>query len=1353
MSQKNIKDFRQNLAQLLKATKYVDTRSRTYFKNKILGRSRFNTLKEIEYVLRNINIIKIYLTKTNFNQVKTLIKQALEERFNKEFFALANLPSEEPIKKVQTHILNIFEYQEDFLGNKEEAIKKSSTNVKIISGNVYSIKTKPKRFDLSLSTIAQYKPDIKEHFLRYNEWGGVNKPTNFIEWEGLKMILNMNLPITEDVLKEVKNIIESDPTPYIYLLEPVGEIKKLKPSNKQYNPLTMKLQDNINSGAILSHFTTYEFNSKATSFENLFNSSYKFEPLPNSCVPSALIELFKNSFDKLKAQGRYTTIVLDYANIHYILRPNSKFDENNLSYTALELVNFYIKFNLNVYIFDDKMKLLYKYISETQNKKINPRTSYFMIKNKHLYILNDRLDELHQLRDIEKHENTQISNKYTLPKINDEKERDLQFFSTEEEIIKYIISMPEKTSVDIITNLDLNEILIKLVDFNNYICGIQMHKNALETIKLKGDGERYIYIKNDYKHNNKDEFLEFANSFKSAVKDIISPEYISYYNEQTMSFFNEYTRGGLFNSFYDEIYKDLYAFDFNKFYTSCLMELKYIPIFTRADNFIKYDGHQLEDYNIYQVSLINPSMSSLVYSDKSICLSYGFVLKQFDKEYNIISYIRPSHLSPNVAIEVVQNLYKNNKLSIADKKDIINIIIGKTGTKRNLRQESRVYLNKEEVEENIRLYGGYYYEYCKREYDEKYKQKQEVKEISDLDYGLEDIKISFDYKKDKISLNLYVSGVKILNCDELNKNKTEKVIVNDKSKTLFYVYYSSKKESLINGFFPIQLAIYDLARFKMYKLYNELQETGLNVIGVRCDCIYVKNDTELISKFKTTYPNYFAFTNKNDFNAIGKLKEETNSSFEYCNVISKTELENVFKPIEYNNTPITFDNEYDIAEIKKKLEGHNRILFKADCAGAGKTTTAFKVYGDKKILYIVENSNLLRKMKQKFTGFDYCTLSKILGLRVIQSETEEDTLIKKHNISDYDIIIIDEIFQNDINKLSMLWELMDKHNDKIFVGCGDSSQLKPIKVKLNNVDIKQYYNMYLGKMFNTQVLLKVDKRRKNKDDIEKFNALKNDILNTDISLYKIAKKYFKCINNMNQVDTLINIVARHSVADTVNNHIKNNVLKINDNYKEGMRLISKDRFIKKKIVINVNYEFTIKSIHKNIITLEDEIDEYTLDLTKEEVKKYFKYSWSYTGHAVQGDTFDEGQKTTVFLENTTFIDRNWFYVAISRNASLNDISIYTGSVVGTHMVNLMNVIRTKINNEKTIDIELGRYSKNYVSEYEIIDLMKKSNHTCYICKQSYNIDCINSFGIRRINNDNGLIKTNCGICCNKCNKI
>ena len=91
------------------------------------------------------------------------------------------------------------------------------------------------------------------------------------------------------------------------------------------------------------------------------------------------------------------------------------------------------------------------------------------------------------------------------------------------------------------------------------------------------------------------------------------------------------------------------------------MELKYIPIFTRADNFIKYDGHQLEDYNIYQVSLINPSMSSLVYSDKSICLSYGFVLKQFDKEYNIISYLRPSHLSPNIAIEVVQNLYKNDK--------------------------------------------------------------------------------------------------------------------------------------------------------------------------------------------------------------------------------------------------------------------------------------------------------------------------------------------------------------------------------------------------------------------------------------------------------------------------------------------------------------------------------------------------------------------------------------------------------------------------------------------------------------------------------------------------------------------
>ena len=54
------------------------------------------------------------------------------------------------------------------------------------------------------------------------------------------------------------------------------------------------------------------------------------------------------------------------------------------------------------------------------------------------------------------------------------------------------------------------------------------------------------------------------------------------------------------------------AIDFNKAYTSNVYDMEMIPVFTRFDLFLNYDGHKIEDYTQYYIYCEEKSIENAV---------------------------------------------------------------------------------------------------------------------------------------------------------------------------------------------------------------------------------------------------------------------------------------------------------------------------------------------------------------------------------------------------------------------------------------------------------------------------------------------------------------------------------------------------------------------------------------------------------------------------------------------------------------------------------------------------------------------------------------------------------------------
>jgi superfamily II DNA or RNA helicase len=130
------------------------------------------------------------------------------------------------------------------------------------------------------------------------------------------------------------------------------------------------------------------------------------------------------------------------------------------------------------------------------------------------------------------------------------------------------------------------------------------------------------------------------------------------------------------------------------------------------------------------------------------------------------------------------------------------------------------------------------------------------------------------------------------------------------------------------------------------------------------------------------------------------------------------------------------------------IDKNNKLIIKADIAGAGKTSSFInyiKSY-NKNALFICPWNSLCFNLKSK--GLDAMTLDKVIGLRFNGHDFKEG---KGLDINDYD-------------KLEYIKDLMDKHSHIKFYATCDENQNKPIET-LNINNCKAYYNNIISSMF------------------------------------------------------------------------------------------------------------------------------------------------------------------------------------------------------------------------------------------------------------------------------------------------
>ena len=210
-------------------------------------------------------------------------------------------------------------------------------------------------------------------------------------------------------------------------------------------------------------------------------------------------------------------------------------------------------------------------------------------------------------------------------------------------------------------------------------------------------------------------------------------------------------------------------------------------------------------------------------------------------------------------------------------------------------------------------------------------------------------------------------------------------------------------------------------------------------------------------------------------NKIGGLKYETNKYI----IDTKIQMKEN-EPVTFNKPKIniiTVDDEYNVDVIKKKVDGLNNLLILGKYAGVGKTTLAVKL-GTK--ILIISPYNALCQEHNK-NGFDDITYDTLFGHVVKFKEVPN---FNRVDISEYDLIVFDEIMLYNVKQLMNIMYFIDLNPNKRIIATGDSDQNTPFMNILNQYEytLKQYLCNCVCMMLPNQLTLCINKRLKKEEE-------------------------------------------------------------------------------------------------------------------------------------------------------------------------------------------------------------------------------------------------------------------------------
>jgi hypothetical protein len=1055
---------------------------------------------------------------------------------------------------------------------------------------------------------------------------------------------------------------------------------------------------------INNHYIKYKLNLEASNLKDLinveFNDYLKVNFKPNCCLLTAIINKFYNRFNQKTSDGYRRNKELTYEYLCELLKLENK--KSHIGCSIQHVVNnFFSKFNfLGLVVYDCYNRLIFEHKPTSNNT--NRCVLRIMYKDKHVYELNDNLKSLEQKIDYSDDERDTIivSNKYNIMKAIEEK---LELFT---DSYNGIVNAIKKHSLDenlkqlqIMTSCDINNILFDLID-SGYTPKV-FFSSQLYKLCLKIEN-LYIQIIPNHNEQEKGQYVEFVNI----------DEYKKYTSE--------------FNKFYDEIIKTEYISDSHESILIIDETYPIKPVMGYFDEFSNLSYTTIDENKAYTECLMS--------IEQIPKFSYFDVYKPYNNEpiENLTYYI----------IEVLENSKRASILFDAKICRTYGYILKQTDIKYKILQY-RNPLNIEDV--NFRL-----------PVENLYKSDLEIakrKAIANITIGLlekktnkgELSKIFDDYNEANYYSIKYDGKILKLSNDDIETNLVycpidEKMIETNTFKEQRNVYLVKIQDSkkLINGFTPIKDMIYLNQKIKLLKQYDELVKLGYDIKGIKTDCIFFQGSlNKLGDNIKLS-------------NEIGEFKIEENKYL--INKPIVLEDNKLIDIKDFSKLQITeFEDERDIPLMNEYITNNKNVLIKGLYPGVGKSTMCKDF--DKKALFVCPYNKLCQNTRtENFDSITYCKLFGLIGT------DKEMSFIKEYDLSNYKTIVFDEIFLYEPQRLKRISELMKKYPDKYFLATGDCDQRSP--VGFNNSD---YLTQCMNILFPNQVLLNEIKRFKNVDDRNRLIQIKKDIFNVKMSIETICKNnHIKTIKSIEECNTKLNIALFNFRCKRINNHVHKNILKLKDEFTVGQEIICTKYEKKKDYVINTNYTYKIVKLSKAYTTIIDEIEDLTYTIPNGVIFNNFKLPYCLTVDSVQGLSFGEDDKITIFDANTPYVDRKFFWTAITRARKLENVSvcIHSEAEIGNlSRSRIKQYFNFKVDSYKRQDKKVNREYNNddYINEQWITEKVNDCKLYCCYCKKHMELyidedgNVQSNITVDRLNNKLAHIKSNCQITCLKCN--
>lgn len=1068
--------------------------------------------------------------------------------------------------------------------------------------------------------------------------------------------------------------------------------------------ITKKVMNDGSKIAINNKYTKYITNIESTKFKDLvqfeFNDYIKQNYRPKSCFLTTIINRCYNRFNRIDSKGVRRNKELTYDYLCDLFEIPNKPSHNALSIEDVQN-KFLSKYNfVSLYVYDCYMNLIYKHQAQDKDN-VSIRV---MMVDDHIYELNDNLNSLEQKvnKEDDERDSIKVSNKYQILKpIEQEKTKEL-FIETEQEIIKQIVENSKIETLDqlkIITPISLTTILFKLVE-GGYIP------------KVNFNSQLYRISLNVNKLNI--QLLPADND----------PQYGQLINFDCLEEYKQYEKA--FEEFYQAVIKKEYLSDYHPSTLDIENYYKINPVMGYFNEYITTPQNTIDENKAYTECLM---------SIKNIPIfNYFDVYNQYNNEpiEDLTYYI----------IEVFDNDERTSILFNDKYSRVFGYVLKQIQIKYKILY-FRTPLNVEEVnfENPVK---ELYLKPVKNEIKKAIvnivtgllEKKQNKAELSKIfqDYNeAHYYSIKYDGKLLPL-LNEDVEFVEKESDFDVGCMGFSQVV---KSSKKLYLVSVMKKEQLINGFLPIKEMIYYNQRLKLLKMYDKLKLLNVNMTGIKTDCImYNSNSKSIITKSFKLSSN------------IGDFKLEENKYLVNKQIqINQNEL---LKPKLFNTDLKTFENEFDTKTINTYVSTHKQILIKGLFPGVGKSTLAKNF--DNKSLFVCPYNKLCQVLRQDdFDSITYCKLFGLVG------SDEEMKHLKEYDLSEYKTIVFDEIFLYEPTRLKRIHQLMISHPEKYFISTGDCDQRNPIGFKNS-----EYLTQCMNILFPTTILLNEIKRFKNDDDKKRIVELKKDIFNVNMTIEEICKKHnLNMVKNLSEVKTTINISLFNFRCEQVNNHIHKNVLKYKEDYIVGTNIIC--RKYEKKLKLNTNYTFKIVKMNKKDITILDEVENKEYKISECILRNHFKLPYALTCDSVQGLSFGEDDKITVFDSNTPYVDRKYIWTAITRARKLENVNIFIhpkSELERLTQSRMRLYFNQKVESYKQQDTKAKRtiIKEEFIDEPWISSELENVKYNCIFCKKHLelyideNSNVISNVTVDRKDNFKSHHKTNCQICCLDCNR-